>query len=89
VKRVSCDPFLIGMSDEIRCQSCGRFFTNRADLSQHEISCRTAKEATEYGRRQLRGEFEDPNEPEEGESRTHQPRDPSETLEREGEPTKQ
>lgn len=58
------------MRNEIRCESCGRLFASGAELREHEVECRAAKEATEEGRRQLRGETEDPNLPEEGESLT-------------------
>lgn len=58
------------MSNEIRCQACGRYFASSAELREHEVPCRAAKKATDEGRRQLRGETEDPNLPEEGESHT-------------------
>ncbi len=37
-------------TNQFRCESCGRYFNTREELSQHETECRTAKAATPAGR---------------------------------------
>jgi hypothetical protein len=33
-------------TNQFRCESCGRYFNTREELSQHETECRTAKATT-------------------------------------------
>lgn len=33
-------------TNQFRCETCGRYFNTRAELSQHETECRAAKAAT-------------------------------------------
>jgi hypothetical protein len=37
-------------TNQFRCESCGRYFNAREELSRHETECRTAKAATPSGR---------------------------------------
>src|SRR3954452_11533674 len=36
-------------TNQFHCESCGRYFNTRGELSEHEIECRTAKAATSAG----------------------------------------
>jgi Protein of unknown function (DUF2934) len=40
-------------TNEFHCNACGRFFNSQAELSAHEIECRTAKAATPAGAKNL------------------------------------
>jgi hypothetical protein len=37
-------------TNQFHCESCGRYFNTRGELSEHEIECQTAKAATAAGR---------------------------------------
>jgi hypothetical protein len=45
-------------TNKFRCSACGRYFNTAGELSAHEPDCRTAKAATESGRRSLQQEDE-------------------------------
>lgn len=46
-----------------RCSSCGRYFDDEAQFRSHEVPCRTAKNATREGARELAEEDRTPREP--------------------------
>jgi hypothetical protein len=48
-------------TNQLRCNSCGRWFNTQAELSAHEPDCRLAKEATASGRESLRHEDATPH----------------------------
>jgi hypothetical protein len=37
-------------TNQFRCETCGRYFNTREELSEHETECRIAKQATGAGR---------------------------------------
>jgi hypothetical protein len=39
-------------TNQFRCETCGRYFNTREELSEHETECRAAKAATAAGRNQ-------------------------------------
>jgi transposase-like protein len=43
-------------TSQYRCDSCGRYFDDRATLAAHEAECRLAKMTTETGRKELERE---------------------------------
>ena len=40
-------------TNNFRCNACGRYFNTQSELAVHEPECRSAKLATESGRRDL------------------------------------
>jgi len=50
-------------TNQYRCNACGRYFNTHSELSQHEVECRSAKEATEQGRASLAEEDSKPHRP--------------------------
>ena len=50
-------------TNQLRCNACGRYFNTQAELSTHEVECRTAKVTTEAGRRELEKEDSQPHTP--------------------------
>ena len=58
-------------ANQFRCSGCGRYFDTRAELSNHELECRTAKAATASGRESLAHEDSTPHLPNDAESREH------------------
>lgn len=39
-------------TNQFHCETCGRYFNTRSELSEHETECRAAKAATAAGRNQ-------------------------------------
>jgi hypothetical protein len=56
-------------TNQFRCNACGRYFNTQQELSGHEIECRTLKQTTETGRRELEREDHTHHEPNDGETK--------------------
>jgi len=55
-------------TNQFRCNACGRYFNDPAELAAHEVECRTAKVSTQEGRRELEREDSHPHQPNDHES---------------------
>jgi hypothetical protein len=58
-------------TNQYRCNACGRYFNTQGELSQHELQCRAAKEATKEGREELARQDREPHLPNDQDSKEH------------------
>lgn len=58
-------------TNRFRCNACGRYFNDDAELREHEIDCRIAKESTRTGAAELSEEDRRPHLPNDQESKEH------------------